>query len=73
MPLTELCDGGLLAQNKIVQLPFCLPELVPQQKTTYLNNIVRSSQLKPTRVLDEVKRTLRGTGISPNKQKDDVK
>eukprot|EP00965_Chrysotila_dentata_P148011 4885809-Pleurochrysis_carterae.AAC.1 len=73
MPLTELCDDGLLSQNKIVQLPFCLPELVPQQKEAYLNKIVHASQLEPTRVLEEVRRTLHGTGISPNKHKDDVK
>ena len=50
--------SGFEYLDKIVQVPFCLPNLELRKKQAYLNKIVEAKELDPKRVLVRVQQEL---------------
>ena len=50
--------SGFEYLDKIVQLPFCLPNLEERKKRAYLSKIVEEKELDPKRVLLRVQKEL---------------
>ena len=55
--------SGFEFLDKIIQVPFCLPNLEERKKKAFLSKIVEAKELDPKRVLVRVEHELQETGL----------
>ena len=55
--------SGFEFLDKIIQVPFCLPNLEERKKKAFLSKIVEAKELDPKRVLVRVEQELQEAGL----------